>query len=113
VLITAARRTRELEECINEHHGVKEGRAEAKGKTLVRLDAISVQTKEFAGFAEDLARCALRNIQGELRRLEDILRDAEKESREKAALKRQHCQEIVSRTSQAIAHFDRGLTCFC
>lgn len=108
-VVNAVRRIQELEECISKHHAAKEALSEIKGKTLAKLDAISAQTKEFVGFAEDLARSALRNIQGELRRLEDMLRDAEKESREKAALKHQRCQEIVNRTSQAIAHFDRAL----
>jgi tetratricopeptide (TPR) repeat protein len=74
-----------------------------------KLAAISAQAKEFAGFAEDLARSALRNLQGELRRLEDMLRDAEKETREKTVLRRQQCQEVVNRLNHAIAHFDRAL----
>ncbi len=107
--VRAARRIQQLEECTHQRHAAKEALAAAKGETSVRLSAISAQTREFAGFTEDLARSALKNIQGELRRLEDTLRDAEKETRDKAVLKRQRCQEIVNRTSHAIAHFDRAL----
>lgn len=105
----AAADIKKSEECIKKHHALKEGLAEKRGSISEKLAGIDAQSMEFAGFADDLARSALRNIRDELRRLEDMLRDAEKETREKALLKHHQSHEIVKRLNHTIAHFDRAL----
>jgi hypothetical protein len=106
---TAAADVNRLEESINKQHAVKVGLAEKKGSIIGKLAEISTQEKQFAGFADDLARSALRNIQEDLRHLEDMLRDAEKETRNNVLERQQRCQDIVRRLNHAIAHFDRAL----
>jgi hypothetical protein len=105
----ASRRIQDLEASVGTRHDAKVRLGETKGTINTRLGDISKQAKEFAGFAEALARSALKNLQADLRRLEDTLRDAEKETHERAERKHQQCREIVDRTNHAIEHFDRAL----
>lgn len=106
---TAAADVKELEASIKKRHEGKETLAEKKGSIVGTLARISEQAKEFAGFPDDLARASLANIKEELRSLEDMLSNAEKQTREKALLKHDQCQAIVKRLNHAIEHFDRAL----
>jgi hypothetical protein len=106
---TAAADLKELEASIKKRHAAKEVLAEKKGTIVGKLTSISEQSKEFAGFADDLERAAVANVKEELRSLEDMLREAEKETREKALLKHHQCHGVVKRLNHAIEHFDRAL----
>jgi hypothetical protein len=108
-VINATQRIKQLEKDIQDHHRAKEKLAETKGAISAKLDVISAQTNEFEGFTEDWARNVLKSLQEEVRRLEDLLRDAEKETRDKTLLKCQRFQENVNRIGHVIAHFDRAL----
>jgi hypothetical protein len=105
----ASKRIQDLEACVGTHHDAKVRLGEAKGTINTRLGDINKRAKEFEGFAEELARSALKNLQADLHRLEDTLRDAERETHERAERKNQQCREIIDRTNHAIEHFDRAL----
>jgi hypothetical protein len=105
----AAADIKRLEASIEHHRSLGQGLAEQKGSVFEKLAILSAQAKEFAGFAEELARSALTNLKEEVSQLESTLLAAEKETREKALMRERQSREAVTRLGHLITHFDRAL----
>jgi len=78
-----------------------------QGKVTKPLEDLENCDREFAGFAEELERAALANLQKEIRVLENQLANAERESREKLQQKLSLYGGLVQQKEQTIALFDR------
>lgn len=78
---------------------------EEKGVLKGRLDEIAKQAKEFVGFVEGLAQAAVKNVGGEVSRLQRRLEDSEKRTRDEAEKKLNLYREVVARKRQVIAKF--------
>lgn len=98
-----------LESSIEHHRTLGQGLAEQKGSMSEKLTILSAQSKEFVGFAEDFARTALANLQGEIQQLQAALLAAEGETRDKAVERERQSRDALTRLSHLITHFDQAL----
>src|SRR5262249_36126651 len=102
-------RVRDLETEMQQHRQTILSFAEEKGSTSTRLNAVASQAEEFADFMEDWARATVRNLQEDIKNLEILLQNAEKEDEGRVQDKHQRTAEVVERIRHAVEHFDQAL----